>query len=172
MGVELLDNESGGHRLQRVPPTERRGRVHSSTVTVAVLDDSRADVSSYMRRDRDDYTIEWYSGSGAGGQFRNKHQNSARVTHVPSGLVRTAQTRSRENSLRVAMAALNEELDRLAGAVSGRAENLIRREQVGSGQRSDKRRTIRFQHDEVIDHASGRRMSAKEYMKGFVEKLW
>ena len=146
--------------------------MHSSTVTVAVLDESQADVSCYMRRDRDDYAIEWYSGSGAGGQFRNKHQNSARVTHLPSGLVRTAQTRSRENSLRVAMAAIAEELDRLAGSVAGHAENQVRRSQVGSGQRSDKRRTIRFQHDEVIDHASGKRMSAKEYMKGFVEKLW
>ena len=146
--------------------------MHSSTVTVAVLDERQADVSCYMRRNSDDYTIEWYSGSGAGGQFRNKHQNSARVTHLPSGIVRTAQTRSRENSLREAMAAIDTELDRLVGDVVGHAENQVRRAQVGSGQRSDKRRTIRFQHDEVIDHATGKRISAKEFMKGFVEKLW
>lgn len=155
-----------------MPPTERRGRVHSSTVTVAVLGDAEADLRPYQRRGEQDYLIEWYSGSGAGGQHRNKHQNSARVTHVPTGIVRTAQTRSRDNSLRSAMAAINEELDRIAGQAADAAQNGVRRGQVGSGERSDKRRTVRFQHDEVIDHITAKRMTIKDYMSGKMERLW
>jgi len=171
-GADQLDNEAGAQRLQRVPPTERRGRVHSSTVTVAVLDQSQADLGPYKRRESDDYTIEWYSGSGAGGQHRNKHQNSARITHIPTGIVKTAQTRSRQNSLQEAMSAINEELDRICGKVSWEYKNDARKEQVGSGERSDKRRTVRFQADEVVDHINGKRMTAKEYMRGGMEKLW
>lgn len=158
--------------MQRVPPTERRGRVHSSTVTVAVLGAPSTDLGPYQQRDEQDYQIEWYSGSGAGGQHRNRHCNSARIVHTPTGIVRTAQTRSRDNSLRLAMAAINQELDRMAGATADAAENDVRRGQVGSGQRSDKRRTVRFQHDEVIDHITGQRMTIKDYMSGKMEKLW
>jgi peptide chain release factor 1 len=146
--------------------------VHSSTVTVAVLDASNADVGAFRRRDDGDYQIEWFSGTGCGGQHRNKHQNSARITHLPTGVTRSAQTRSRENSLRLAMQAINEELDRQCGHVMEQAENSTRKDQVGSGERSDKRRTVRFQHDEVIDHITGKRMTAKDYMKGGMEKLW
>lgn len=141
-------------------------------MTVAVLGAEAADVQAYMRRDAQDYVVEWYSGSGAGGQHRNKHQNSARVTHVPTGIVRSAQTRSRENSLKFAMTAIDQELDRIAGHAANAAENTIRREQVGSGQRSDKRRTIRFQDGLVHDHATGKHMPIDRYMSGGGDALW
>lgn len=70
------------------------------------------------------------------------------------------------------MEAINQELDRMAGASADAAENNLRRDQVGSGQRSDKRRTVRFQHDEVIDHITEKRMTIKDYMSGKMEKLW
>ena len=70
-GAEGLDNEAGGHRVQRVPVTDRKGRVHSSTVTVAVLGTPMASNSPYSRRNEHDFRVEWYSGSGAGGQHRN-----------------------------------------------------------------------------------------------------
>jgi peptide chain release factor 1 len=154
-----------------VPPTERSGRVHSSTVTVAVLDQT-AKPNIYSQRSDEDFSIEWYSGSGAGGQHRNKHQNSCRMTHVPTGIVKSAQTRSRENSQQAAKMALCAELDKLAGTAAGEAVNGIRRAHVGSGERSDKRRTIRFQADQVVDHTTGKRMTADEYMKGGMDKLW
>ncbi len=67
-GIERLLNEAGGHRIQRIPPTERRGRVHTSTVTVAVMGIGAVDVdSSLLKRAESDFRIEWFSGSGAGG---------------------------------------------------------------------------------------------------------
>lgn len=127
---------------------------------------------TFDRRAEDDFEVEWYSGSGAGGQHRNKHQNSARITHLPTGIVRTAQTRSRENSYQSAMEAIGRALDAGATNAAAMAENGARQKQVGSGERSDKRRTIRFQHDEVVDHLTGRRMTARDYMRGGMDRLW
>ena len=111
-GADLsgLENEPGGHRIQRVPPTERKGRVHTSTVTVAVVD--RTTEIGSVAIPQHDLKIEWYSGTGAGGQHRNKHQNSARVTHIPSGIVVTAQCRSRQNSFEQAMTEIQHRVDK------------------------------------------------------------
>jgi len=163
-----LDNEPGGHRIQRVPPTERKGRVHTSTVTVAVLDPSIAQTAIQDR----DLRVEWYSGTGAGGQYRNKHQNSCRITHIPTGIQATAQCRSRENSYTEARAAIEQ---RVLGAhteqvMGQRARD--RRDQVGSGMRGDKRRTYRFQDDTVQDHVTGAKSRASAVMRGYFEALW
>ena len=163
-----LDNEPGGHRIQRIPPTERRGRVHTSTVTVAVLD---PDVPQIQIQDSD-LRIEWYSGTGAGGQHRNKHQNSCRITHVPTGITATAQCRSRENSLNEARASIHQ---RVMATMQNRAVNeqaQDRRQQVGSGMRGDKIRTYRFQDDVVQDHKTGRRAQVSAVMRGQFDKLW
>jgi peptide chain release factor 1 len=170
-GAEQLINESGAIRLQRIPPTENRGRVHSSTVTVAVLDQIAVS-SEFDRRSEDDFTIQWYSGSGAGGQNRNKVQCCVRMTHVPTGIVRTSQTRSRQNSFDNAMAEISQELDRLSGKNIDTITNDLRRNQVGSGERSDKRRTIRFQDDMVKDHITGKSMTATDFMKGKMDRMW
>jgi peptide chain release factor 1 len=150
---------------------ERRDRVHSCTVTVAVLEKAPHE-SPHLKRDEDDYLIEWYSGSGAGGQHRNKTQNSVRVTHIPTGITKTAQTRSRANSLSLAMHALNEELDLAAGLSADKAINGTRRTQVGTGERSDKRRTIRFQDGNVLDHVTNKRMDVSLYMRGHMDRVW
>lgn len=172
-GVERLDAEIGGHRFQRIPTTERRGRVHSSTVTVAVLGGTEGGVASpWVLREREHYSISWFSGSGSGGQHRNRHMNSARVTHLPTGIVKTAQTRSRENSLQNAMEALNLDLDRKAAMASGTAENGLRRDQVGTGERSDKRRTYRGQDGLVHDHSTGRSAPIEKVMAGRLDLLW
>ena len=110
-GVDKIENEIGGHRLQRVPPTERNGRVHSSSVTVSVMGGQTISKTIYDQRSESDFEISWYSGSGAGGQFRNKHLNSARIVHLPSGIVRQAQTRSRQNSQKSAMRAIHEDFE-------------------------------------------------------------
>lgn len=170
-GVSRLDNEAGGHRVQRVPPNERRGRVHSSTVTVAILGENSSSGPA-TRREPSDFEIEWYSGSGAGGQHRNKHQNSARVRHLPTGIVRTAQTRRRETSLREAMGAITEALDAMAAGGAANARNDVRGVQIGSGMRSDKRRTYRYQDGLVKDHATGRSERVEKVMAGGFERLW
>lgn len=72
-GVEEFRNEAGGHRIQRIPPTEKRDRVHTSTVTVAVMVATEIDQSSpFLRRGEADFRVEWFSGQGAGGQHRNR----------------------------------------------------------------------------------------------------
>ena len=80
--------ESGGHRFQRIPPTERRGRVHTSTVTVAVIPDS----PSGFRLNLSEVTIETYRAGGKGGQHRNKTDSAVRITHIESGLSTTSQS--------------------------------------------------------------------------------
>lgn len=165
-----LQNESGGHRIQRVPPTERKGRVHTSTVTVAVID-SMAEIKTASIPDKD-LKLEWFSGTGAGGQHRNKHQNSARVTHIPSGVVVTAQCRSRENSRAQAM----EEINRRVAEIAERQYNhniaSDRRQQVGSGMRGDKMRTYRFQDDVVKDHLTNKASSVRKVLAGNFDLLW
>lgn len=169
-GTDLsgLYNESGGHRIQRVPPTERKGRVHTSTVTVAITDP--AEVAAKVNDS--DLRIEWYSGTGAGGQHRNKHQNSCRITHIPTGTVATAQCRSRQNSLDQALSTIHKTVD---GMVKNQYNNEIasdRRQQVGSGMRGDKIRTYRFQDDVVKDHVTNKSNSVKKVLGGNFDLLW
>jgi len=162
-------HEAGGHRIQRVPRGERAGRVHSSTVTVSVLDATGA--SAFVLDDRD-LRLRWFSGTGAGGQHRNKHQNSVEVIHVPTGISRSAQTRSRETSLRDARQALETALAERHRADAACGVNAARASQIGSGERSDKRRTLRFQNDRVTDHVTGRSTTLSRFMKGGVDGLW
>lgn len=164
-----LDNERGGHRIQRVPPTERNGRVHTSTVTVAVLDP--LNVKARARPDSE-FTVQWYSGTGKGGQYRNKHQNCVRLTHVATGLVQTWQDRERVSNLRNAKDALNKRLDKLEYERLFSGQNTNRKNQVGSGMRGDKRRTYRFREDSVYDSVRGKEARASQVMKGQFELLW
>jgi len=167
--LSSLSQEAGGLRLQRVPPTEKRGRVHTSTVTVAVLEPS---TFSNQQVQESDLKVEWYSGSGAGGQHRNKHQNSCRVTHIPTGVVTTSQTRSRQNSYENALAALRVQLQTSLQSQHHATYNQIRKSQVGSGERGDKIRTIQFQNDRVTDHRTGKSISAQRFMRGHMHLLW
>lgn len=171
-GTDLsgLENECGGHRIQRIPPTERKGRVHTSTVTVAVID--RIDSSRESTIPENELKIEWYSGTGAGGQHRNKHQNSCRITHIPTGLVATAQTRSRQNSYNLAIQNIQQELDNAAKRQYNSHIASTRKNQVGSGMRGDKIRTYRFQDDRVQDHVTGKTASTKRVLSGHFELLW
>ena len=171
-GADLsgLDNEPGGHRIQRVPPTERKGRVHTSTVTVAVIDSTH--VKSSVTIPQEDLRIEWYSGTGAGGQHRNKHQNSCRITHIPSGTVVTAQHRSRQNSLTECMNTIQNTVDNIRQNHYNSNIASNRKSQVGSGMRGDKIRTYRFQDDVVKDHISNATASVKKVLSGNFDLLW
>jgi peptide chain release factor 1 len=119
-----------------------------------------------------DLRIEWYSGTGAGGQHRNKHQNSARVTHIPTGIVATAQCRSRENSLAEAMQTIQKRVDAIIKESYNNDLASNRKQQVGSGMRGDKIRTYRFQDDTVKDHVSDKTASVKKVLAGNFDLLW
>lgn len=166
--LTMLEKEAGGHRIQRIPPTERKGRVHTSTVTVAIID---PEIPEQEYNDAD-FRIEWYSGTGAGGQHRNKHQNSCRITYIPTGLVATAQCRSRLNSLDEAKSALLSQLKNTDRYQQIERQSTERKMQVGSGMRGDKIRTYRFQDDVVKDHNSGASSSVKNVLKGNFDLLW
>ncbi|MEO8703794.1 MAG: peptide chain release factor-like protein [Kofleriaceae bacterium] len=161
---ELFEGEVGGHRYQRIPPTERRGRVQSSTITVAVLDDV-AEPELVMR----DQDLEWSTcrASGSGGQHLQKTDSAVQLLHVPSGIsVRSESGRSQHENKRTALERLRERLSSANRAAAAAARASERRDQVGSGMRGDKRRTIRVQDDSVTDHLTGRTWRYRDYIRG------
>lgn len=160
----LFAGEPGGHRWQRVPETERRGRVHTSTVTVAVL--SEATHGDVVLRE-DDVDIETMRGSGAGGQHRNKTDSAVRAHHRPTGIeVRCESERSQHRNRELAMRVLAARVADAARTVVQGDRAADRRRQVGSGMRGDKRRTIRVQDGHVTDHVDGRTWRFKSYERG------
>lgn len=171
MNLNGLLSEAGGHRVQRIPHGEKRGRVHSSTVTVSVLDKSQPQ-KVVDKFDEKDFQITFFSGTGPGGQNRNKVQASARITHLPTGLVRSAQTRSRKNSVNIAMEALKEDLRSMGAERHHGQQNKTRKKQVGTGMRGDKRRTYRFQEGLAHDHETGKSHKLRAVMSGDFTKLW
>lgn len=154
-----------------MPANERRGRVHTSTVTVSILEDDERDDDVRILRDGD-LRHRWFSGTGAGGQHRNKHQCCLELIHVPSGISRTAQGRSREDNARDARVALLEALREHERTLRHDRRNDARSAQIGLGMRADKRRTYRFQDDRVVDHETGKTMKATHFMRGRIDGLW
>ena len=146
--------------------------MHTSTVTVAIIKANEKINPLYQKRDEADFYVEWFSGSGAGGQHRNKHQNSCRLYHLPTGLVETRQGRSRVSNLKEAKTALIQTLDKQSQAQDASVIASDRKKQVGCGARGDKSVTIRFQDDMATHHENNTRTTAKRYMKGFMDDLW
>lgn len=167
-----LNNESGTSVLQRVPPTERKGRVHTSTVSVAVINTDQFIQPDYTVIDSKDLKIEWYSGTGCGGQRRNKVKSSCRLTHLPTNTVRTAQTRSRENSYNEALVALTIGLQQVVSETLGIAKSHERKTQMGSGMFADKVRTYRFQDNIATDHRTGKKAHLSKVLEGNFDLLW
>jgi peptide chain release factor 1 len=162
-------NEGGGHRWQRVPPNEKRGRVHTSTVTVAVLPEPR---EHELRIDPADLDESFTRGSGKGGQHRNKRDTVAVVRHVPTGIVvRVDGGRSQAINRQTAISLLRARLLAAEHERTLHERNAERRGQVGGGARGDKVRTIAMQRDVVTDHRTGKSMPAHRYVRGYVREL-
>lgn len=164
-----LQKEAGGHRTQRVPPTEKNGsRVHTSTVTVAVLQDQGTTTPVLKDSDiRERIT----KGTGPGGQNRNKRETAVILTHIPTGIeVKAEAERTQDGNRRTAMGTLRERVAAHYNNAAHSAQNQVRKEQVGCGARGDKRRTYRAEG--VTDHLTGKRAPLAQVKAGKLELPW
>lgn len=162
--AESFGEEAGGHRWQRIPPNEKRGRVHTSTITVAVLPEPAAAEVVVCEKD-----LIWSTcrGTGSGGQKRNKTETTVLLKHVPTGIqVRCETTRSQLKNRELALALLRARLWEAAQSRLREERALERKQQQGSGMRGDKRRTIRCQDGQVTDHLTGRKWELRAYLRG------
>ena len=148
-----LKHESGVHRVQRVPLTESSGRLHTSTVTVAVLpeaDDVELEIAEEELR------IDIFHAGGHGGQNVNKVATAVRITHLPTGIMAVCQDeRSQLRNKQKAMAVLRARLLSIAVQQQQQEISQDRRSQVGTGERSEKARTYNFPQDRITDHRIG-----------------
>ena len=162
--------ESGVHRVQRVPATESQGRIHTSTVTVAVLPEAEeVDVDI----NESDLRIDVYRASGAGGQHVNKTESAVRITHVPSGVVVAMQEeRSQHKNRAKAMKILRSRLYEVQRSREAAIRAADRKGQVGTGDRSERIRTYNFPQGRVSDHRIGLTLhSIDKVMQGDLDEI-
>ncbi len=146
----LMKYEGGVHRVQRVPQTEASGRVHTSTVTVAVMHEVD---EVEIKIEAKDLKMDTYRSSGAGGQNVNKVETAVRITHIPSGIITACQEeRSQGKNRAKAMAMLAAKLAQISEENQAKANAGARKIQVGTGDRSEKIRTYNFPQNRVTDH--------------------
>ena len=167
---EAFKHESGVHRVQRVPSTERSGRVHTSTASVAVLPIVEA---KEVNISPNDLEVTFSRAGGPGGQNVNKVETAVRILHKPSGIVvscreERSQNANREKAMEVLRAKLYEiEQTKATGNVAD-----IRREQVGTADRSEKIRTYNFPDDRITDHRIGKKWhNIEKIMEGEMDPI-
>ena len=162
--------EAGVHRVQRIPETEKSGRIHTSTATVAVLPKPK---STEIKIRPDQLKIDFFRASGPGGQYVNTRDTAVRITHIPTGLVVTSQTernqlQNKENALSILSARLlekkqTEEISKLGGE---------RKAQIGWAMRAEKIRTYNFPQDRVTDHRIKKKWhNIEDIMDGKLDKM-
>ena len=165
-----LKYESGVHRVQRVPATESQGRIHTSTITVAVLPEVD-DVQVVI--EEKDLKIDTYRSGGAGGQHVNKTESAIRITHLPTGIVVACQDeRSQIKNRDKAMKTLKSKLYDFYRSQAEKEYSQTRRMQIGTGDRSERIRTYNFPQGRVTDHRISLTLySLDEFLDGDLDQM-
>ena len=165
---ELFNNEIGGHRWQRVPPTESRGRVHTSTITVAILE-----VSDYKEIEIPscEIKVETTRGSGNGGQHKNSTDSCVIMTHKITGIKVVRDGRSQLSNRENAYKELKTRINTYYRTGFLQEASDYRKDQIGDGSRSDKRRTYRVKDGIVVDHITHKSTDIKNILKGKINLL-
>lgn len=147
---QKLMHESGVHRVQRIPETEKIGRVHTSTVTVVVIPEAK---ETDFELKPQDVRIDVQRATGPGGQNVNKRETAVRVIHLPTGIIVVSQEeRTQQSNKEAAMSIMRSKLLAIKKEEETKAKSEIRKTQIGTGDRSDKIRTYNFPQDRVTDH--------------------
>ena len=160
----FFKKEAGGHRWQRIPPTERRGRVHTSTVTVAVME---APKTADIELKGLDIEMGFLRAGGPGGQHQNKTSSACRIKHKETGIMVVCrnernQFRNKAEALRLLKAKLNA----LEEGRNANRQASKRRDQIGTGLRGDKIRTYRVRDNRVLDHLTGKKTALSRLING------
>jgi len=162
--------ESGVHRVQRIPITEKAGRIHTSTASIAILPKPK---KAEIKIKTDEMKIDYYRSSGPGGQNVNKRETAVRITHLPTGIVVTSQTernqlQNKENALSILEARLLEKKETEEAEKMGSN----RKAQIGSAKRAEKIRTYNFPQDRLTDHRIKKSFhNIEEIMEGKMNSL-
>jgi peptide chain release factor 1 len=146
----MMKHEGGIHRVQRIPETEKNGRIHTSTISVVVLPEHK---DKNFQINPSDLKIDFFKSSGPGGQNVNKRQTAVRITHLPTGIIVSCQSerdqlKNRESALKI----LKAKVLQLREDQASQANQEIRKDQAAQAERAQKIRTYNFQRDQIKDH--------------------
>ena len=165
----LFDNEVGTHTWQRVPPTEKRGRMHISTITVAFLEE---DIYQSVDVRPDEVRIETIRGSGKGGQHKNVTDSCVVMTHLATGIRVVVDGRDQHKNRRDAFKETSLRVNEFYQTGHDKGSVNERRDQIGvTGGRGDKRRTYKVKDATVIDHITGKTARLKDILRGKISLL-
>jgi len=166
--ADLFRHEAGCHRWQRVPPTEKGDRVHSSTISIAVL--GTVEVPEF-ELNLNDVEFETFKASAPGGQHTQKTETAVRATHRPTGISAVSQSRSQHANKAAALKDLEQKLAEQFREEQASKINDARIDQIGAGTRSEKIRTVQEQNGTVSNHLTGRKVDLKVYRKGQIWRI-
>ena len=165
----FFKNESGAHRWLRIPPTEKRGRTQTSIITVALTDPNDKLKFNF---NRGEVEKQYTRSGGKGGQNVNKVSSCVILTHIPTGIqIKCQDTRDQKKNEEIAFGRLEERLRTIEEEKWNKKIYQNRLEQVGTGSRSDKKRSYRIKEDLVVDHETGKQCSFRDFSRGKIELL-